>query len=320
MFTKLLRNADQDHDTGSKKLKPKSKSLDDIVPLRTIIKSKKKKLKLKHGKVVKSLDDVVPLNSVLGKKVKGSTELESKASSKVAVSVSAQMRNPVLFPAAQTTKPKVTNSQPAALFAKAIVPPPASAFVQSPSLQNTMVPPSPVPMPLEELRQRSSQGYYPGLPLEERVRKLVQDGCSNDQVAMRLDISIKRVMDLRKEASKQAIVNDPRSLFQDKINDINDAFAEAKKVFFDDPTSETSYKMMNDFAKTLRELMKEYRELEDPKELAQQIARQSIRPLVNTLLSVIVTNMRATIKNVSPFLKVQEQTLLTDRSEEHTSE
>jgi hypothetical protein len=70
--------------------------------------------------------------------------------------------------------------------------------------------------------------------------------------------------------------------------------------------------MMNDFAKTLRELMKEYRELEDPKELAQQIARQSIRPLVNTLLSVIVTNMRATIKNVSPFLKVQEQTLLTD--------
>jgi len=54
------------------------------------------------------------------------------------------------------------------------------------------------------------------------------------------------------------------------------------------------------------------RELEDPKELAQQIARQSIRPLVNTLLSVIVANMKATIKNVSPFLKVQEQTLLTD--------
>jgi len=81
MFTKLHRNTEHNHNSvvhGTKK--PKLKSLDDIVPLHYSSKSKKLKHKLKHGKVVKSLDDVVPLN-VLGKKVKGSTEKESKASS-----------------------------------------------------------------------------------------------------------------------------------------------------------------------------------------------------------------------------------------------
>jgi DNA-binding CsgD family transcriptional regulator len=298
MFTKLLNNNYRDH------AKKTPKSLDDVVPLNT-----KKTRKKKH--VLKSLDDVVPLSIVekgtkKRKKVRGSTELKSKASSKVDVPVSAQMRNSNPIPTAQTTKPKVT-SQPA-LFATA-VPPPASAFVQSPSHHQPTVKPL-SPMPLEDVRQRSNQGYYPELPQDERVRKLVQDGCSNEQIAMRLDITLKAVLDLRKEASKKSIVNDPRALFMTRINDINDAFDEAKKVFFDDPTSETSYKMMNDFAKTLRELMKEYRDLEDPKVLAQQITRQSIRPLVNTLLSVIVTNMKATIKNMNPFLKVQEQELL----------
>lgn len=259
----------------------KPKSLDDVVPL------KKKK--------PKSLDDVAPLSfKKKGHDAVGTTKVSAATKATV---VSAA---PVLF---GKTLPLPSVSQTTVA---------TTPHVQPPSLP-AQVPTTPVAqMPVEELRKQSSNSYYPGLPPEERVARLLADGCTNEQIAMRLDMSLKTVMDLRKQVRTKALIQSPRDLFSSRLSDFNSAFDEALKLFNDTPDSEISYKILVEFMKTMRELVKDYNELEDPRELAQQITAQALRPLVQSVLSVIVSSMKATIKNVAPFLKEQERVMLTD--------
>lgn len=264
--------------THAKKLK----SLDDVVPL------KKKK--------PKSLDDVAPLSfKRKGHDTKGTLTVHSTKAPVVSAA-------PVLF---GKTLPIPSVSQTTVA---------TTSQVQPPSLPVSTVVPTPVvqQMPVEELRKQSSNSYYPGLPAEERVAKLLADGCTNEQIAMRLDMSLKAVMDLRKQVRTKSLIQSPRDLFSSRLSDFNSAFDEALKLFNDTPDSEISYKILVEFMKTMRELVKDYNELEDPRELAQQITAQALRPLVQSILSVIVASMKATIKNVAPFLKEQERVMLTD--------
>lgn len=274
--------------THSKKIKvhvaaqvvvKKPKSLDDVVPL------KKKK--------PKSLDDVAPLSFKKKGHDIGSTDKVSAATKAPVVSAA-----PVLF---GKTLPLLSVSQ-TTVATTSQVQPPSPPSVPAPVAQ----------MPVEELRKQSSNSYYPGLPAEERVARLLADGCTNEQIAMRLDMSLKAVMDLRKQVRTKALIQSPRDLFSSRLSDFNSAFDEALKLFNDTPDSEISYKILVEFMKTMRELVKDYNELEDPRELAQQITAQALRPLVQSVLSVIVSSMKATIKNVAPFLKEQERVMLTD--------
>lgn len=165
---------------------------------------------------------------------------------------------------------------------------------------------------VQEIRKQASNLYYPNLPVEERVKKLVEDGCTNEQIAMRLDMSLKAVMDARKKVRTRSLIQAPRELFSERLVDFNDAFDTAKKLFNDTPESEISYKIMCEFARTMRELIKDYNELEDPRELALVVINQGIQPLVESILKTVVDGFKATIKNVSPFLKEQERIMLND--------
>ena len=69
---------------------------------------------------------------------------------------------------------------------------------------------------------------------------------------------------------------------------------------------------MCEFARTMRELIKDYNELEDPRELALVVINQGIQPLVESILKTVVDGFKATVKNVSPFLKEQERIMLND--------
>ena len=186
----------------------------------------------------------------------------------------------------------------------------SALVVSSPSQQ--LPPSTPSPAPLKEIKQQSANLYYADLPLEERVAKLLQDGCTNEQIAMRLDVSLSTVLKTRKTVSTKSLIKSPRDLFASRLTDFNEAFDTAKSNFYDDPTSEVNYKIMTEFAKTMRELVKDFNELEDPKELAQQIIMQALRPVIMKTLKSVVDSMNTTLKSTLPFLGVQEKVLLSD--------
>lgn len=168
------------------------------------------------------------------------------------------------------------------------------------------------PTPVEDIRVQASTLYYPGLPFEDRVAKLVQDGCTNEQIAMRLDASLKKVMEARKTTSKALLINSPRELFASRLSDFNEAFDTARGLYFDDPTSEVNYKVMTEFAKTMRELVKDYQDLEDPQEIANVLVQKCIRPLVLKSLKTIVDCLKASSKSITPFLSETMSIQFTD--------
>lgn len=180
----------------------------------------------------------------------------------------------------------------------------ASVPVPQPTMQ--------APLSIPEVKQQASNLYYPGLPFEDRVAKLVQDGCTNEQIAMRLDASLKKVMEARKTTSKALLINSPRELFATRLSDFNEAFDTARGLYFDDPTSETNYRVMTEFAKTMRELVKDYQELEDPQEIANVIVQKCIRPLVLKNLKTIVDSLKTSAKSITPFLSETTSVQFTD--------
>jgi hypothetical protein len=153
---------------------------------------------------------------------------------------------------------------------------------------------------------------YANLPPEERVAKLANDGLTNEQIAMRSGLSLKIVMDMRKKSVTKTLIGDPRKLFAERLGDFDHAFQVARTMYHDDPGSETNYRVMAEFAKTMRELVKDYNELEDPRDIAMAIANTALRPLMMKLLKTVVDNVNSALKSVAPYLKDQERTLLGD--------
>lgn len=208
--------------------------------------------------------------------------------------------------------------------AKTSVQSPVPTGVKTTPISNTQVAqqtitPQPQPTPtqmaplsVDEVKQQANNLYYPGLPFEDRVAKLVQDGCTNEQIAMRLDASLKKVMEARKTTSKALLINSPRELFASRLSDFNEAFDTARGLYFDDPSSETNYRVMTEFAKTMRELVKDYQELEDPQEIASVLVQKCIRPLVLKNLKTIVDCLKASAKSITPFLNETTSVQFTD--------
>jgi hypothetical protein len=179
-------------------------------------------------------------------------------------------------------------------------------------VQPVVVPQPVQPLSVPEVRQQASQLYYPGLPFEDRVAKLAQDGCTNEQIAMRLDSSLKAVMEARKAVSKATLINSPRELFAARLTDFDEAFTTARNLYFDDPSSETNYRVMTEFAKTMRELVKDYNDLEDPLVIASVVVQKALRPLVLKMLTTIVEDLKSTSKAITPFLRDNEKVQFMD--------
>jgi hypothetical protein len=153
---------------------------------------------------------------------------------------------------------------------------------------------------------------YPNLPPEERVAKLAAEGLSNEQIAMRVGMSIRAVMDMRKKSATKSLIGDPRKLFAERLGDFDHDFQIIRRMFHDDPGSEIYYRAMVDFSKTMRELVKEYNDLEDPQETAMALARRCLQPFVEKVLKSVVDNVNSSLKAVAPYLRENERRLLAD--------
>lgn len=164
----------------------------------------------------------------------------------------------------------------------------------------------------QSLGERMAAASFANLPPDERVAKLAASGLSNEQISLRTGLSLQQVMNARKKVATKSLIGDPRKLFADRLADFDEAFVEARRMYHDDPGSEIYYKAMNDFAKTMRELVKDYTDLEDPQEIALGVVSTSLRPFVLKVLKAVVDNMNAALKTVAPYLRDQERVLLAD--------
>jgi len=135
-----------------------------------------------------------------------------------------------------------------------------------------------------------------------RIIDGMRNGLTDQQLAIKFDSDLASVMRIRKEFIKTAKMNDPRALFSKRLADIDEAFEIAKDKFFDDPGNETYMKGMNDFAKTLRELIQSYNDLEDPRAVADVMVRRVIRPLTMGQLTPIVEALSNLQVEMSSFL------------------
>ena len=164
----------------------------------------------------------------------------------------------------------------------------------------------------QSLGERMAAASFADLPPDERVAKLAASGLSNEQISLRTGLSLQQVMNTRKTVATKTLIGDPRKLFADRLADFDEAFVEARRNYHDDPGSEIYYRAMNDFAKTMRDLVKDYTDLEDPQEVALGIVNSSLRPFVLKVLKSVVDNMNAALRTVAPYLREQERVLLAD--------
>lgn len=139
---------------------------------------------------------------------------------------------------------------------------------------------------------------------DRRMKMLasMREGLTDQQIALKFDIDLASVIRVRRDFIKTSKMNDPRALFSKRLADVDEAFEEVKQRFFDDPGNEVYLKGMNDFAKTLRELVQSYNDLEDPKAIAEMIVKRALRPMMMGQLTPIIEAMSNMQLEMSSFL------------------
>lgn len=135
-----------------------------------------------------------------------------------------------------------------------------------------------------------------------KMMQAMQDGMSDQQLAIKFEMDLASILRARKEFLKNSKMNSPRALFSKRLSDIDEAFDAVRDRFFDDPGNEVYVKAMNDFARTLRELVQSYNELEDPKEVATTVVVRVLRPFLMEMLKPIVESLDNMQTEMSTFL------------------
>lgn len=284
-----------------KKKRPDDRYMDEFVQERTKAEARsdvKKKAKKRIREIVKSKQEA---KSNTGSGFKQLPVFSSTESAKTIASVS-----PVVSAVFGGMKPK-PNHNTTAVQAPASVTVPTPAPVPSGTTAQTST-----SAPTPSNPSIAAKHYYADLPLHERVFKLAQDGQTNDQIAIRLGVSIKQVMDIRKEITTKSLIGNPRDLFARRLKNFEDCFDTMLQVFDEDPTNEVAGKSLTDFMKEMRELTSAYRELDDPREVATTIVNTALRPMVMKTLKAIVDGVNATAKNVTPYLRESEKQMVND--------
>ncbi len=135
-----------------------------------------------------------------------------------------------------------------------------------------------------------------------KMMQAMQDGMSDQQLAIKFEMDLASILRARKEFLKNSKMNSPRALFSKRLSDIDEAFDAVRDRFFDDPGNEVYVKAMNDFARTLRELVQSYNDLEDPKEIATTIVVRVLRPFLMEMLKPVVESLDNMQTEMSTFL------------------
>lgn len=143
-----------------------------------------------------------------------------------------------------------------------------------------------------------------------RIVESMREGLTDQQIAIKFDTDLASVVRIRKDFIRTSKMNDPRALFSKRLSDIDEAFEVAKDKFFDDPGNEAHMKGMNDFVKTLRELVDAFNNLEDPADTADVIIKRIIRPLVMGQINPIIESLSNMQTEVSAFLPEHSRAML----------
>ena len=143
-----------------------------------------------------------------------------------------------------------------------------------------------------------------------RIVDSMREGLTDQQIAIKFDTDLASVIRIRKDFIRTSKMNDPRALFSKRLSDIDEAFEVAKDRFFDDPGNEAHMKGMNDFAKTLRELVDAFNNLENPADTADVIIKRIIRPLVMGQIDPIIESLSNMQTEVSSFLPEHSRAML----------
>ena len=143
-----------------------------------------------------------------------------------------------------------------------------------------------------------------------RIVDSMREGLTDQQIAIKFDTDLATVVRVRKDFIRTSKMNDPRALFSKRLSDIDEAFEVAKDRFFDDPGNEAHMKGMNDFAKTLRELVDAFNNLENPADTADVIIKRIIRPLVMGQIDPIIESLSNMQTEVSSFLPEHSRAML----------
>lgn len=173
----------------------------------------------------------------------------------------------------------------------------------APSVKTVALKPTPTPVVAPALQP----AQVTPVVLTENDRRMkmldsMREGLTDQQIALKFDIDLASVIRVRRDFIKTSKMNDPRALFSKRLADVDEAFDEVKQRFFDDPGNEVYLKGMNDFAKTLRELVQSYNELEDPKAIAEMIVKRALRPMMMGQLTPIIEAMSNMQLEMSSFL------------------
>lgn len=143
-----------------------------------------------------------------------------------------------------------------------------------------------------------------------RIVDSMREGLTDQQIAIKFDTDLASVIRIRKDFIRTSKMNDPRALFSKRLSDIDEAFEVAKDRFFDDPGNEAHMKGMNDFVKTLRELVDAFNNLENPADTADVIIKRIIRPLVMGQIDPIIESLSNMQTEVSSFLPEHSRAML----------
>lgn len=143
-----------------------------------------------------------------------------------------------------------------------------------------------------------------------RIIDAMREGLTDQQIAIKFDTDLATVVRVRKDFIRTSKMNDPRALFSKRLSDIDEAFEVAKDKFFDDPGNEAYMKGMNDFIKSLRELVDAFNNLENPADTADVIIKRILRPLVMGQIDPIIESLSNMQTEVSAFLPEHSRAML----------
>lgn len=97
----------------------------------------------------------------------------------------------------------------------------------------------------------------------------------------------------------QAAPINPKEMIERLMRDIDECVVLALSEYRADPSSETGYNALTSLTTTLKELIKSREALNDPKEIAESIVLQILRPMIYSMLKSTITNFDRINKELS---------------------
>jgi hypothetical protein len=169
---------------------------------------------------------------------------------------------------------------------------------------------------------------------EEAIVELARSGAPDSEIAVRLSTTLGRVLEVKrlhgldsgKTVAKSFVtkavdqlrttttvtqtasthVSEPgetpsaKELITARINDFQNALDMALQEYMSDPGSETNHAAMVGFMKTLKDMFKSLKELDDPTDVASNVVRNIIGPFMKNSTVHMIESSRKIMEDLTP--------------------